>query len=92
MAYLSAFLKRRNFEVYTAKFLSDATTIVKCTRPCLAICGSTTQASSVAFEKFRQADPRMQVLLLPADFHAAEASQAGMDLLDRIQRLLSTQE
>ena len=92
LAYLSAFLKRRNFEVYTAKFLSDATTIVKSTRPCLAICGSTTQASSAAFEKFRQADPRMQVLLLPPDFHAAEASRAGMDLLERIQSLLSTRE
>src|SRR5712692_10618962 len=91
LAYLSALLKQCSYEVYTAKYLSDAATLARSTHPRLAICGPTTQASASAFEKFRQADPQMQILLLPPDFHAAEASQAGSDLVGRIEALLIAQ-
>ena len=91
LAYLSALLKQCSYEVYTAKYLSDAATLARSTHPRLAICGPTTQASAPAFEKFRQADPQMQILLLPPDFHAAEASQAGSDLVGRIEALLIAQ-
>lgn len=89
LAYLSAILKRCNYQVYTTKHLSDATTMVKSTHPRLAICGPATQESVQAFEKFRQADPAMQILILPADFQASEAGQAGSDLVERIGALLS---
>jgi len=89
LAYLGAILKRSNYDVYTAKHLSDATTLVKSTHPRLAICGPATQESAKAFEKFRQADPRMQVLVLPSDFHESEAGKAGSSLVDRIGALLN---
>jgi stage II sporulation protein AA (anti-sigma F factor antagonist) len=89
LAYLSAILKRCDYQVYTAKFLSDATTLVKSTRPRLAVCGPTTQENPRAFEKFRQADPCMQILVLPPDFQASEAGKAGSNLVERIGALLS---
>ncbi len=92
LAYLGALLKRCGYEVYTAKLLSDAATLVRSTHPSLAICGPTAQSSAPAFEKFRQADPKMQILLLPSDFDAAEAGQAGSELMERIRVLLNTQQ
>jgi anti-sigma B factor antagonist len=89
LAYLSALLKRCDYEVYTAKFLMDAATLVKTMRPSLAICGPTTQASTAAFEKFRHADPEMQIFLLPSDFHATDAGQAGLDLVAQVRSLLN---
>ena len=89
LAYLGAILKRCNYEVYTAKLLSDAATLVRSTRPHLAICGPTTQESALAFEKFRQAHPAMQILILPADFHASEAGQSRAELVQQIGALLN---
>jgi anti-anti-sigma factor len=88
LAYLSALLKRCDYEVYTAKFLMDAAILVKTMRPRLAICGPTTRASPAAFEKFRHADPEMQILLLSSDFHATDAGQAGLDLVEQVRSLL----
>jgi anti-anti-sigma factor len=90
LAYLSALLKRCDYEVYTAKFFGDAGTLVKTMRPRLAICGPTTQASRSAFEKFRHADPKIQILLLSSDFHATDAAQAGLDLLEQVRSLLNS--
>ena len=89
LAYLGALLKRFNYDVYTAKYLSDATTLVKSTHPRLAICGPAMQESAKAFEKFRQADPSMQILVLPPDFQASEAGKAGSSLVERVGTLLS---
>jgi len=90
LAYLGAILRRFNFDVYTAKYLSDATTLVKSTHPRLAVCGPATQESATAFEKFRQADPCMQILVLPPDFQASEAGKGGSSLMDRVGALLNT--
>jgi anti-anti-sigma factor len=90
LAYLSALLKRSGYEVYTTKYLSDAATLVTCTHPNLAICGPTTQASATAFAKFREANPKLKIFLLPSDFHAAEAGQAGSELTGQIQALFNT--
>jgi hypothetical protein len=56
------------------------------------ICGAgvaelTTGAA--ALEKFRQSGLGIQILHLPSDFSAAEAGQAGVDLLNRLQSLLT---
>lgn len=92
LAFLSALLKRSGYEVYTTKYLSDATTLVNCTHPNLAICGPTTQASTMAFEKFREANPKLRILLLPSDFHGTEAGQAGSKLTEQIQAIFNTQQ
>lgn len=92
LAYLSAILKRCNYQVYTTKHLSDAATLVKSTHPRVAICGPATQESAQAFEKFRQADPAMQILVLPSDFQASEAGQAGAHLVEQIGAMITAQE
>lgn len=89
LAYLSALLKRNHYEVYTAKYLMDAATLVKTMRPRLAICGPTTQTSPAAFEKFRHADLDLEILLLDSDFHATEAGQAGLDLVEQVRSRLN---
>ena len=45
---------------------------------------------TAALEKFRQSGPNVQVLHLPSDFSTAEAGQAGVDLVNRVQSLLKT--
>jgi hypothetical protein len=45
-----------------------------------------------AIEKFRQLDPGVQLLLLQSDFSTAEASQVGLDLVNRIRSLLQAQQ
>lgn len=88
LAYLGALLKRFKYDVCTAKYLSDAITLVKSTHPRLAICGPGTQESATAFEKFRQADPCMKILILQPDFQASEAGKAGSSLVEQIGALL----
>jgi len=39
-------------------------------------------------EKFRQ-NGRLQILQLPADFHTAEAGQAGQDLVAQVNSLVA---
>jgi hypothetical protein len=46
--------------------------------------------AAAALEKFRQSGPDVQVLHLPSDFSTAEAGQAGVDLVNRVQSLLTT--
>jgi hypothetical protein len=89
LAYLSALLKRCDFEVYTTKFLLDAAILVKTMRPRIAICGPSTQTSPAAFEKFRHSAPEMKILLLTSDFHATDAGPAGLDLVEKIRSLLN---
>jgi hypothetical protein len=58
----------------------------------VVICGAgipELATGAAALEKIRQSGRGIQVLRLPADFSVAEAGQAGMDLLDRLQALLT---
>jgi hypothetical protein len=43
----------------------------------------------MAFDKFRHSDTQMQILMLSADFHAIDAGQAGMDLVEQVRALLN---
>ena len=88
LAYLSALLKRCDYEVYTTKFLLDAAILVKTMRPRVAICGPGTQSSAAAFEKFCHSAPETKILLLSSDFHATDAGPAGLDLVEKIRSLL----
>lgn len=91
LAYLSALLKRSGYDVFTTKNLGDATTFVNATKPALVICGPSAQTSGPLFERFRVSHPNLELLLLPLDFHATEASEASLNLLDRIQALFPPQ-
>jgi anti-anti-sigma factor len=92
LAYVSTLLKRAGYEVFTSRYLGEATTLVNVIKPNVVICGAgvaelTTGAA--ALEKFRQSGLGIQILHLPSDFSAAEAGQAGVDLLNRLQSLLT---
>jgi anti-anti-sigma factor len=91
LAYLSALLKRSGYDVMTTKNLGDAATFVKAAKPALIICGPSAQTNASVFEKFRLSHPNVELLLLPLDFHATEASEASVNLVHRIQSLLSPQ-
>ena len=52
------------------------------------ICGAgimVLPTAGAVLEKFRQSGPNVQVLQLPSDFSTAEAGQAGVDLVKRVQ-------
>jgi anti-sigma B factor antagonist len=92
LAYLSSLLKRAGYEVFTSRYLGEAITLVNVIKPNVVICGAglaglTTGAA--ALEKFRQSELGIQVLHLPTDFSATDAGQAGVDLLNRLQSLLT---
>jgi anti-anti-sigma factor len=89
LAYLSVLLKRTGYDVFTAKNLGDAATFVKATKPALVICGPGAQTNGPLFERFRFSHPNVELLLLPLDFHATEAAEAGLNLVNRIQALLN---
>ena len=92
LAYLSALLKRSDYEVITTRNPSDALLFVRVARPRLLICGPGMQTNESAMRGFTEINKKVQLLLLPSDFSTAEAGQAGIDLIDRIQVLLSGQE
>jgi anti-sigma B factor antagonist len=88
LAYMTAVLKRAGFEVRTTRYLADASTLVCAMQPRVIVCGPGVQSSGPAFEKFQHLDPHVQFLLLPADFHTFDASDAGLDLVNRVNELL----
>jgi anti-sigma B factor antagonist len=93
LAYVKALLKRSGYEVFTSRYLGEALTLVSVTRPDVVICGADIlglPTGQAAVEKFRQSGPNVQILHLPADFSTAEAGQAGVDLVNRLQSLLAT--
>jgi len=91
LAYLSALLHRSGYEVITTRHTSDAQLFVKATRPHLLICGPGMQTNETAMKGFAEIKPKVELLLLPSDFSTAEAGQAGMDLMERVRSLLSSQ-
>ena len=90
LAYLSALLKRTGYEVFTSRYLGEATTLVNVVRPNVVICGPGIlglPTGAAAVERFRQSGPNVQILHLPSDFSTTEAGQAGVDLVNRVQSL-----
>jgi anti-sigma B factor antagonist len=91
LAYMTVVLKRAGFEVKTARYLADATTLFCAMKPRVIVCGPGVQSSSPAFEKFHDLDPHAQFLFLSADFYTLDASDAGLDLVTRVNELLQAQ-
>ena len=92
LAYLSALLKRSSYEVFTTRYPSDAMMFLKVIRPRVLICGPGMQTNESAMKGFHEINPRVQLLLLPSDFSTAEAGQAGIDLVNGVRLLLSSQQ
>jgi hypothetical protein len=89
LAYLKALLTAAGYEVHTARQTSDARTLVIATEPHVVIYGPGTQMNESLIEKFRASNPKVKVLLLPSDFSTGEASEAGAELLTRVQSILT---
>jgi anti-anti-sigma factor len=89
LAYLSALLKQSGFEVFTTKNLGDAATFMRATKPALVICGPAVQANRPMLDTFRNTHSKVELLLLPPDFVATDASEASLSLVSRIQTLLN---
>jgi CheY-like chemotaxis protein len=90
LAELSALLTRSGYEVLTTRYIGEAVTLVKTTRPRVVICGPGMMAMPVAQEvigNFQKLDEKPEVLTLPPDFYTADAGQAGENLLARLQTL-----
>jgi hypothetical protein len=85
---MTAVLKRAGFEVKSTRYLADASTLLCAMKPSVIVCGPGVQSSSPAFEKFQHLNPHVQFLLLPADFHTLDASDAGLGLINRVNELL----
>jgi anti-sigma B factor antagonist len=90
LAYMSAVLKPAGFEVRSTRYLADAATLLTAMKPRAVVCGPGVQFLTPAFEKFRRLNPHIPFLQLPPDFHVAGASDAGFDLINRLQSLLET--
>jgi anti-anti-sigma factor len=93
LAYLSALLKRAGYEVFTSQYLGEAQTLVNVIKPNVVVCGagiSGLATGAEALERFRESVPGIRIVNLPADFSIAEAGQAGVDLMNRLQSLLTT--
>jgi anti-anti-sigma factor len=88
LAYMTAVLKPAGFEVKSARYLADAATLLTAMKPRAVVCGPGVQSATPAFEKFRRLDPRIVFLQLPSDFQTSDASDAGCDLINRLQSLL----
>jgi anti-sigma B factor antagonist len=89
LAYLNALLKRSGYEVLTTHSLSHAKTLVKAMKPHVVVCGPGLWANEFAIETLRESAPNAQFLMLSSDFSTTEASQAGLDLVDRLGALLN---
>ena len=92
LAYVRALLTSSGYEVHTASNLADAKSLVSAMKPKVVICGAGMlglPTGEAVVEGFRQR-PNLQVLRLPSDFSTADAGQAGTDLVNRVQSLLTT--
>ncbi len=76
----------------TTRNPSDALLFIRVARPQVLICGPGVQANEPAMRGFTEINKKVQLLLLPSDFSTAEAGQAGIDLVNRIQVFLSGQQ
>jgi anti-sigma B factor antagonist len=92
LAYLSALLKRSGCEVITTRNPSDAMLFMRVTRPHVLICGPGIQANETAMKGFAEMKPTVQILGLPSDFSTGEAGQAGIELVNRVRKLLSEEQ
>jgi anti-anti-sigma factor len=89
LSYLSALLRRSGYEVITTKSVSDAKTLVSVKKPDVVVCGPGLQTNEFAIANLRESARNTQFLMLSPDFSTADASHAGVDLVERLRALLN---
>ena len=92
LAYVRALLASSGYEVHTASNLADAKRLVSAMQPKVVICGAgmlELPTGDAMVEGFRRR-PNVQILHLPSNFSTTEAGQAGIDLVNRVQSMLTT--
>lgn len=90
LAALTALLTRSGYEVLTTRYIGDAVTLVRTTRPRLVICGPGMMAVPAAqsvIESLRKSGDKLDVLTLESGFYTAEAGEAAQDLLSQVQSI-----
>lgn len=92
LAYVRVLLQRSGYDVFTTRHPTDASIFIRVAKPSVVIFGPGIQSNSSAIEDFRISISNIPLLTLPSDFATTEASQAGMDLVNRIQSLLNDQQ
>ena len=87
LAGLTALLTRSGYDVMSTRYIGEAVTLVKVTRPKVVICGPgvATVPNSAAVLADLKRGGKIQVITLPADFYTAEAGQAALDLVAQVQ-------
>jgi len=88
LAYLNVLLKRSGYEVITTKSVVDAKTLIKVRNPDAVVCGPGLQANEFGISNLRQSAPNAKFLMLSPEFSTTEASQAGLDLVERLRALI----
>jgi anti-sigma B factor antagonist len=86
-AYVRELLGTAGYGVMTVSNLSDAMTLIKATRPKLVVIAAdlSDAGASRAREAFRNIDPALATIELPADFSGGDAGLAAERLLDQVR-------
>jgi hypothetical protein len=88
LASLYALLSHAGYEVFTTRHVGDAAALARTSMPAILVCGPgmiAVPTASGVIEKLRRNGEGIEILQLPADFHTAEAGEAGGELLSRLQ-------
>jgi len=86
-AYVRELLGTAGYGVMTVSNLSDAMTLIKATRPKLVVIGAdlSNPGDSRALQAFRNIDPTLATIELPADFSGHDAGEAAEHLLQQVR-------
>jgi anti-sigma B factor antagonist len=87
LAYLGVLLRRSGYEVLTTQSVADFARFLMATKPDGVVAGHGMQGNQRVADALQRAGPQVRLLFLPADFSTAEASQAGRDLVERLELL-----
>jgi stage II sporulation protein AA (anti-sigma F factor antagonist) len=93
LAFVDAVLKRYGYQVFSTRRLAEAAALVHATQPDLVICGPGVRSlptGEAAIEKFHRDAPQARILHLASDFSTAEAGQAAVELIGRVQSLMAS--
>jgi anti-anti-sigma factor len=90
LEYVSALLKRSGYEVLASRHPSDALTLVMVSSPHVVICGPGIQADGKTVQKMRESSPKARLIFLPPDFSAADAGDAGTNLVEQVRSILAS--
>jgi anti-sigma B factor antagonist len=87
LAYLGVLLRRSGYEVMTTQSVADFLRFLMATKPDGVVAGQGMKGNERVMEALKRAVPKVRVFFLPAEFSAAEASQAGRELVESVAGL-----